>query len=414
MDNTARNPEPGVADTHTDTVPVNEAVRIVRNIARITGSETISLDDADGRTLAEQITAPADIPGFARSSLNGYAVIAHDTRNASSLQPCILSLTGTVQKGKTGSETLHQDQAMQIRTGGVLPSGADAVVMEEEGTIGSDTLLLIKPVRCWDNVIMKDEDFKKGEHVYPEGWILRPQDIGVLASLGKTLVTVRKRPVIGIISTGRELIPAESVPGFGEVREVNSYLISAFCRRQGAVPVRYGIVRDDENDLKTLLIKTAGECDAVIVSGGSARDQNDVTSRVIRSLGEVYSESISFAPEKRTTIGRINLVPVIGLPGHPSATFMVLVLVVIHLIQALKGSPCQRIYRKMIRLADDLHADLEKDRYIRVQIRDGAYGVPVFGKAGLINLLAMSDGMVRIPAGSPGFQAGDLVEVMIW
>ncbi|PKL59561.1 MAG: molybdopterin molybdenumtransferase MoeA [Methanomicrobiales archaeon HGW-Methanomicrobiales-4] len=400
-------------ESHPDTVPVEEAVRIVRSIVHSTGTETIPLDEADERTLAETILAHSDIPGFPRSTRDGYAIIAADTCRASPDNPCILTLTGEIRKGPSGTDIIHPGQAISIQTGGVLPEGAEAVVMKEESGKCHDTLIIKKPVASGENIIRQDEDFRKNEPVYPEGWILRPQDIGVLASIGKTLVTVRKRPVIGIISTGRELVPSESVPKDGEVREVNSYLIAAFCRRQGAIPARYGIIRDDAEELRCLLMHASRECDAIIVSGGSARDHNDVTARVIRSLGEVYTESISFAPEKRTTIGRINTVLVIGLPGHPSSTFMVLALVVIHLIQALKGSPCQRIYRRQVRLSDHLHAHPDNDRYIRVRIQDDD-AIPVFGKAGLMNMLAMSDGLVKIPAGSPGFQAGDQVEVMIW
>jgi molybdopterin molybdotransferase len=400
-------------DSDHTVVPVNEAVKIVRSITHLTGTETIPLDDAEGRTLAELVISPADLPGYSRSGLNGYAVISADTRYASRESPSVLSLAGTVHKGRNAQIQLRQGQAVRIETGGLLPEHADAVVREEESNLQSGYLYLNKPVLVGENLIRKDEDFYKGEHVYPAGWILRPQDIGVLAAIGKTRVTVRKKPVIGIISTGKELIPAEAVPETGQVREVNSYLIAAFCRRQGAIPVRYGIVRDDEEELTMLLSKAAGECDAVIVSGGSARDQNDVTARVVRKFGKVFAESISFAPEKRTTIGRVNSVLVLGLPGHPSATFMVLVLVVVHLIQALKGSPCQRTFRKTVRLTDTLYAEKDKDRYIRLMFREDS-GVPVFGKAGLINLLAMSDGLVRVPAGSPGFHAGEQVEVMIW
>ncbi|HWQ65869.1 MAG TPA: gephyrin-like molybdotransferase Glp [Methanospirillum sp.] len=413
MDNIADIPPDHHTDTYPDTVPVEDAVRIVRSIAHTTGTETIPLDDADGRTLAETILAPSDIPGFVRASRNGYAIIAADSCHASDETPCILHLIGQIQKGVSSLHPILPGQAFTIQTGGVLPDGADTVVMEEDGEECQGMLIIRTPMASGENIIRKDEDFSKDEPVYPEGWILRAQDIGVLASIGKTLVTVRKKPVIGIISTGRELVPSESLPREGEVREVNSYLISAFCRRQGAVPARYGIIRDDAEDLQRLLLHASRECDAIIVSGGSARDHNDVTARVIRKLGEVFTESISFSPEKRTTIGRINTVLVIGLPGHPSSTFMVLVLVVIHLIQALKGSPCQRVYRRIVRLTDHLHGHPGNDRYIRVRIH-GDEAAPVFGKAGLIHMLAMSDGLVRIPAGSQGYRAGDQVEVMIW
>lgn len=394
-------------------VPVGEAVRIVRTKTRITGTETIPVDDADGRTLSGTIYAPWDLPGFDRATMDGYAIISADTRDANPDRPVILEPEGYAGKGLQSTGNARHGAATPIQTGGKLPEGADAVICGEECTRCESGIRITRPYLPFEHVIRRDEDFHTGEPVYPDGWILRPQDIGVLASLGKIRVRVRKQPVIGIISTGRELVPSESIPLSGEVREVNSYLISAFCRRQGAIPVRYGIIRDDPAGLSHLIHEASRECDAIIVSGGSARDEHDITAAVIHSLGEVFTEGITFAPEKRTTIGRIGDVLVIGLPGHPAATFMVLTLVVIHLIQAMKGSPCQRVYRRMVRLADHLHASPRSDRYIRVALT-GDTAVPVFGKAGLMNILRESDGIVRIPAGRNGFQAGDMVEVMIW
>ena len=395
------------------TIPIEEAVHIVRRIAHKTGTETIPIDDADGRTLSEGIYASSDQPGFDRATMDGYAIIAENTDVASLDKPVLITVIGEVRKGLSENQRIESGQAMAIQTGAILPLGSDTVITLQECTRENDKIIVTLPIPQNKNTIKRDEDYKLGEPVYPEGWILRPQDIAVLASIGKIRVKVRKKPIIGIISTGRELVPSEAIPKSGEVREVNSYLIAAYCKRQGAIPVRYGIIRDDATELTNLIEQAVQECDAIIVSGGSARDQHDITAQVMHTLGEVFSNAISFAPEKRTTIGRINTVLVIGLPGHPSATFMVLTLVVIHLIQAMKGSPCQNVYHRRATLTDDLHAFRESDRYIRVSI-DNEIATPVFGKAGLINMLTQSDGIVRIPAGSKGYRAGDRVEVMIW
>ena len=394
-------------------VSVEEAIRVVRTIAHKTGTETIPVDEADERTLSEAIYATTDLPGFDRATMDGYAIIASDTTDASWEKPCYLTLIGSVQKGSSNFEHITRTHTIAIQTGGILPQGADTIVRAEDCTVEGDRIRITRPMTSYTNIIRRDEDFKKDEPVYPEGWVIRPQDIGVLASIGKIRVKVRKKPIIGIISTGRELVPSDAIPKSGEVREVNSYLISAFCKRQGAIPARYGIIKDNAEDLTRLIEQASQECDAIIVSGGSARDQHDITAQVIHTLGQVYTEGISFAPEKRTTIGRIGTVLVIGLPGHPSATFMVLTLVVIHLIQAMKGSPNQQVYRKKAILSDQLHAFRDSDRYIRVTL-NGEIATPVFGKSGLIHMLSQSDGIVRIPAGSNGYHVGDRVEVMIW
>jgi molybdopterin molybdotransferase len=396
-----------------EVVPIEEAVRIVRSIAHQTGSETIPIDDSDGRMLNEPVCALTDIPGFDRSWRDGYAVVSENTATASETNPAALQCLGRIQMGTPSELQISEGTCMYIPTGGHLPDGADAVIMVEYTDRIGETVIIKRPVVKGENIIRKDEDFKASDQIYPQGWIIRPQDIGVLASVGKTRITVRKNPVIGIISTGSELVPAEAVPRPGEVREVNSHLISVFCRRQGATPVKYGIIRDNPDELKQTILRAADECDAVIVSGGSSKDRHDITAETIGSLGKIYVHGISIAPGKPTIIGKIGEIPVIGLPGHPASTFMVLSLVVIHLIQAMKGSPCQRIFKKRVRLETSILSETGREQYIRVRI-EGDLATPVLGKSGLMNTLAYSDGIIRIPTGEEGFEAGDEVEVMIW
>ena len=401
------------AEYYFDVVPIEEAVRIVRSISHQTGTETIPIDDGDGRTLSEPVIALTDIPGFDRSWRDGYAVIAEDIRSATDSSPKNLSCLGAVRMGTPSSQTIALGTCMYIPTGGQIPAGADAVVMVEYTERIGDTVFIKKSATPGENIIRRDEDFKASDHIYPVGWILRPQDIGVLASIGKTQINVRKKPIIGIISTGTELVPAEAIPRPGEVREVNSHLITVFSRRQGAIPMRYGIIRDDPVELKETISRASRECDAVIVSGGSSKDRNDITASTIAELGEVFVHGISIAPGKPTIIGQIENIPVIGLPGHPASTFMVLSLVVIHLIQALKGSPCQKVYKQKIRMATSVPSEQGREHYLRVRI-EGDCATPVLGKSGLMNTLAWSDGIIKIPAGDEGYEEGDEVEVMLW
>lgn len=400
-------------ETFFDVVSIDEAVKTVRSIARQTGTETIVIDEAESRVLAEAIISVEDIPGFDRSWKDGYAVIAAETYSASDQNPVILSLTGTVSMGKSEPGHISPGECRYIPTGGQMPAGADAVVMIEYTEQVGSQILIRQPVTVRENVIGKDEDFKAGSVIYPTGFTLRPQDIGVLASIGRTRISVRKNPRIGIISTGVELVPAEAIPRVGEVREVNSHLISVFMHRQGATPVRYGIIRDNKDELVNTIRTACSECDAVILSGGSSKDRNDITVRAIESLGTVFIHGISIAPGKPTIIGKCNDVPVIGLPGHPASTFMVMTLVVIHLIQAMKGSPCQHIYKKTIKMATDVRSEGGRELYLRVKIEDGA-ATPVLGKSGLLNTLLQSDGIIHIPAGKEGLERGEETEVRLW
>jgi molybdopterin molybdotransferase len=396
-----------------DVVPIEEAVRIVRSIAHQTGNETIEIDNADTRTLSEPIIAITDIPGFERSWRDGYAVRSDDILTAKETNPVTLQCLGSVRMGTAASTVIVPGTCMYIPTGGHLPQGADAVVMIEYTERIGTSVLIKQPVVHGENIIHKDEDFKASDLIYPAGWIIRPQDIGVLASIGRTRITVRKNPLIGIISTGTELVPAEAIPRPGEVREVNSHLISVFCRRQGAIPIRYGIIRDNPAELLETVARAANECDAVIISGGSSKDRNDITARTISELGEVFVHGISIAPGKPTIIGKIQDIPIIGLPGHPASTFMVLSLVVVHLLQAMKGSPCQRIYKRKVTMTTRVPSEQGREHYLRVRI-EGDSATPVLGKSGLMNTLAWSDGIIRVPSGDEGYEEGDEVEVMLW
>jgi len=314
-------------------------------------------------------------------------------------------------KSKKGQ--IQSGECMYIPTGGQMPDGADAVVMIEYAEQVGDRVLIRQPVVVRENVIAKDEDFHAGTVIYPVASTLRPQDIGVLAAIGKTRISVRKNPRIAIISTGVELVPAEAIPRTGEVREVNSHLISVFLRKQGAIPVRYGIIRDNLDELKSTIETASSECDAVIVSGGSSKDRNDITFRAIASLGKVFVHGISIAPGKPTIIGQCGDVPVIGLPGHPVSTFMVMTFVAVHLIQAMKGAPCQHIYKKPIKMATDLKSEGGREQYIRVRIENDE-ATPVLGKSGLLNTLLHSDGIIHIPTGKEGLVKGEEVEVRLW
>lgn len=413
MTDSASKETPSSSGYYFDVVPIEEAVRIVRSISHQTGTETIPIDNADTRTLSEPIFAPTDIPGFDRSWRDGFAVIAEATSTASESSPIALQCLGSVRMGTPSTSTVTPGHCMYIPTGGHLPEGADSVIMIEYTDRIGDTVFIKQPVIKGENIIRKDEDFKASDLIYPASWIIRPQDIGVLASVGKTRITVRKNPVIGIISTGTELVPAEAIPRPGEVREVNSHLISVFCRRQGAIPVKYGIIRDNPDELRAIISRAVEECDAVIISGGSSKDRNDITAQTISELGEVFVHGISIAPGKPTIIGKIKDIPVIGLPGHPASTFMVLSLVVVHLLQAMKGSPCQRIFKRKVTMATSVPSESGREHYLRVRI-EGDMATPVLGKSGLMNTLAWSDGIIRIPAGDEGYEAGDEVEVMLW
>ncbi|MDD5420199.1 MAG: molybdopterin molybdotransferase MoeA, partial [Methanomicrobiaceae archaeon] len=323
-------------------VPVDEAVGIVRRIAPPIRSEEVALADALHRVLADDIRADTDVPGFNRSTVDGYAVIAADTVGAGEALPSMLNCAGRVAMGSRDTGRIAPGACAYVPTGGALPAGADAVVMIEHCEQVGEEVLVHRPVAPGENVVFAGEDFASGEVVLAKGRRLTPADLGVAAAVGAERVSVAAPPRIGIISTGNELVPITAVPAPGEVRDVNSYLCGAFVAEQGCIPVYYGIVRDDLGTLRDALAAALAECDAVLISGGSSKDERDNTAAAIRALGEVLVHGIAIAPGKPTIIGTAGEKPAIGLPGHPASAFVVLTAIVHPLLAAMMQTPERR------------------------------------------------------------------------
>jgi molybdopterin molybdotransferase len=395
-----------------EVVPVSEAVETVRRIAPPRRSEDIPLHEALHRVLAKDVRADIDIPGFDRSTVDGYAVAAGDTTGAGEAIPAMLRYNGRLSMGTTEVGSIPPGSCMYVPTGGALPGGADAVVMIEHSEQIGDDVLIHRPVAPGENVVFRGEDFRAGEVVLEEGRALSPQDVGVAAAVGGEQVSVAVAPRIGIISTGNEIVPIMAVPRPGEVRDVNSYLAGSFVTGRGCHPVYYGIVRDERDLLKGSVSAALDQCDAVLISGGSSKDERDNTASVIAELGEVLVHGVAIAPGKPTIIGLARGKPVIGLPGHPASAFVVLVAIVDHLLAAMMHTAVDRRTVRA-RLTQNVPSARGREDYIRVSV-EGDEATPLFGKSGLLNTLARSTGLVRVPAASEGYEVGDEVEVMLW
>ena len=300
-----------------------------------------------------------------------------------------------------------------IPTGGVLPAGADAVVMLEFSEEAGDMVLLKKPAAYGENVLHHNEDFSKRETVFSAGRRISPQDAGVLAACGCATVPVARKPIVGIISTGNELVPATVMPGPGQVRDANAPMLAAYLAEYGCTPRLYGIVPDEKNAFEAILRKAVPECDVVLLSGGSSKDDRDMTAGTIAALGEVLVHGVAIAPGKPTIVGRIAEKPVFGLPGHPASAFVVLIAIVRPLLDRMLGvsQPLQRTERAT--LAVNIPSQRGREEYIRVWLENGV-ATPLFGKSGLLNTLIRSSGLVRIPAGAEGLEQGSIVEVILW
>jgi len=394
-------------------VPVSEAIATVRSIAVRAEPENVPVADACRRVLATDVRADVDIPGFTRSVVDGYAVRAADTTGAGDAIPAMLTSKGRIAMGAATENSIGAAECMYVPTGGILPEGADAVIMVEHTELFGDHVLARKPVAHGENVLFYNEDFAQGAIALTAGRRLSAQDTGVLAAVGCVQVPVTRTPRVGIISTGNELVPVDEIQKAGQVRDVNTYIVSSYVRDHGCIPVVYGIIKDERETFRAALARAVAECDAVIISGGSSKDDRDMAAAIIAEQGEVLVHGVAIAPGKPTIIGRCGTVPVIGLPGHPASAFIVLVVIGRHLLDGMTGDLATALVTVPATLAMNVPSAKGREDYVRVLLKDGV-ATPLFGKSGLLNTLVRSDGIVRVPAGSEGLETGTTVEVILW
>ena len=395
------------------TVPVDVAISSARSMAVLMPREDVPLANAHGRILAAGIAADADIPGFNRSSVDGYAVRSRDTVGASEPLPALLRLAGIVAMGGVAGSSLQPDTCIYVPTGGALPPGADAMVMVEYTERIGDDILVRRPVAGGENVVMRGEDFTAGSVVLVRGTCISPREAGALAAMGRSTVPVYRKPRVGVISTGNELVPVGQFPEGSQVRDINSWVCGAFLASRGCIPDYFGICRDDRAALRTVLGAALSRCDAVLISGGSSKDDRDMTADLIRESGEVLHHGVAISPGKPTIIGRAAGKPVIGLPGHPASAYVVLLVIVRPLLAAMCGEHDRGQAAVRATLAENIPSARGREEYVRVRL-EGSTARPEFGKSGLVNTLVRSDGLIRIPAGTEGFDVGEEVEVILW
>jgi len=393
-------------------IPVAEAIASLLAIAPDPGVEIVGLDEAPFRILGSDITAPDDMPGFSRSIVDGYAVTAPDTTGAGEALPSMLINTGRVEMGSSDPGEIQPGTCRYVPTGGMVPKGADAVVMIEYTEEMGDQILVNRPAAPGENIVAYDEDFAEGEIILPTGRRILPQDAGVLAAAGILSLPVRRIPRIAVIATGDELIPPTADPLPGQVRDVNSIVCETFIRQCSCIPVSCGIIRDNPADLRSAVQEAVQDADAVFISGGSSKDERDASAEVISTLGKVLVHGIALSPGKPTIIGEVAGRPVIGLPGHPSSAFIVLLAIAAPLLEAMSG---QQIPVRTIpaHLTAAIPSAKGREDYVRVLVRDGT-ARPLFSKSGLLHTLVQSDGYVRIPASREGYEEGAAVEVILW
>lgn len=382
-------------------------------------TELRELKDALHYVLAKPVTAKENVPGFHRSTVDGYAVRAKDTYGSSESMPGFLTVAGEVKMGEVPSEKVVSGKAVYIPTGGMMPEGSDAVIMIEHCEDVDGLLNTYKQVAPGENVISKGEDIREGEIILDKGTKLRPQELGALASLGITHVEVFRKVKVGYISSGDEIVPYETETlSMGQIRDINGLTILGLASDWNAEVVYGGIVKDDFSVFQARMQELYAQVDCLIVSGGSSVGAKDYTTEVIQSLGEpgVFVHGISIKPGKPTILAVANGKPVIGLPGHPASAMIIFNLFGERIIRQLQGEMLvnrpERIYARILK---NIPSAMGRSDYIRVRLfeQDGEWWAePIIGKSGLITTLVKSDGIVEISSEKEGVSQGEYVPVI--
>jgi molybdopterin molybdotransferase len=385
---------------------------------RRTAVETVALDDALGRVPVESIASPHALPGFARATVDGFAVRAADTYGASEGLPGYLDLIGEVRMGRPPEIEVRPGTAVAIATGAPLPPGADGVLKVEHTQAATPELLeVLRPVTPGEGMVRADEDAAPGDELVRAGRPLRPHDLGMLAAAGIVELPVHARPRVTILSTGDELVPAtqpELQPG--QVRDSSASALAALVREAGGEPEFAGIVQDDRDALGARLREALTQSDLLVVSAGSSVGARDETAAAIASLGEpgIWCHGLAFRPGKPTLLAECGGVPIIGLPGNPRSALVVFRLIgmpIVRLVGGCTEPPPEPTVRA--RLARDLPSAAGRLDVVQVRL-SGGDAEPLFGSSSLLSILTAADGYVVVPEAATGLAAGNDVEVTLY
>ncbi len=398
------------------TASLDEALDALLPRVKLLGEEKVALEDALGRVLASDVAPKRDIPPFDRAAMDGYALRGEETSGASPEKPVAFKVIGEITAGDSKGMVVKKGEAVKIATGGMVPKGADAVVMlEYTRQMRGDRVEVMRPVPPGKNVSPKGEDAKKGEVLLRAGARLRPQDIAILAAMGEKEVRVRRRPRIGIVSTGDELAEPGSELEHGEIYDANSYSLSALVKMNGGVPERLGIVRDDVAKLRRALEKIS-EYDALVLSGATSVGGKDFVPKVIEELGEISVHGIAMRPGRPTGFGVIDDKIVFMLPGSPVAAMFAFEAIVRPAMQKMLGAQLKSPYFKIrATLAGKVASELGRRDYVRVRFVDENSVEPISTSgSGVITTTVKADGFIVVPEDVELLAEGEEVEVYLY
>ena len=393
-------------------IPVKNALKIIDNIEIKPDTERISLEEAYNRVLAEDIKALLDSPSFDKSAMDGYAVKAGDTFGFSETNPAHLKVVDRIGAGDTSKIVLKQGEAIKIATGAPIPEGANAVVMEEYTHEENDNLEVSKTLFPGENVAPLGEDFKKGDKLLKSGKLLRPQDIGLITSAGHDTVNVFKKPKIGVITTGNELVMSKSEIKGAKIINSNYYTLKALVESTLAVPELTHCV-DDAQKVMEQIERFIESCDALITTGGTAISKGDVVVDVVNEMGEVLVHGAAIRPGKPFGFGVINGTPVFMLSGYPVAS-----MVQFDIFTRSYLLKMQNIHKEFPIIkkttSRKIASTLGRTDYVRAKTDgDLVYPLKIDG-SGIIRSMVESDCYILIEENVEGINEGESCDVLLY
>jgi molybdopterin molybdotransferase len=394
-------------------LPFKQARAVVdAHIEPIDRTETVDIDEAVGRVLAEKIVATQNTPPFNRSAMDGYAVKAADTSGAGREKPAVLKMVGELHAGDAPGVAVGRGQCVQIATGAMMPEGADAVVIVEDTDNDSGRIKIYKEAAPLSNVGVKGADIKAGETVLSPGIYLDAGKIGVIASQGIERVKVYEKPRVAIMPSGEEVVELGKKLKTGQLYDINSHTVISVVKENGGIPVLPGIISDNPEDIRAKIAGALDKSDFIVISGGSSVGEKDLIAEVVGEKGTILFHGVQIKPGKPTMFALIEGKPVFGMPGHPTSCVLNSYLFVSPALRKMARLPQKRAEKVSATMTEKTSGDKVRVQFMTVRV-DGDKATPVFRESGAITSIARADGYIEIPAGGQ-VEKGEQVTVTLF
>jgi molybdopterin molybdotransferase len=394
-------------------LPFKQAVKVVEeNIIPINRTEAVTIYEAVGRVLAEDIVASQNTPPFNRASMDGYAIIAADTSGASKETPCVLETVGGLHAGDLPGTVVGPGQCIRIATGAMMPEGADAVVMVEDTGSRNGRIEIYIEIEPFSNVGKKGEDIKAGETVLSSGSYLDAGKIGVLASQGIQKVKVYEKPRVAIMPSGEEVVELGKELKQGQVYDINTYTVLSVVEENGGVPVKLGIIGDNSEEIRARISKALDNCDFVVISGGSSVGEKDLVADVVKEKGDIIFHGVEIKPGKPTMFALVEGKPVFGMPGFPTSCLVNSYLFLVPALRKMARLPRKRTHKVKAMLTRTTSGAKDRMQFMTVKV-EGDDAIPVYTESGAITSISRADGYIEIEAGG-SVEKGETVTVTLF